>query len=110
METLHIKFDFNEAITGKRTLLSSQINMLNLAKKLENYQNLRKQELARKTALRTKLNELITGISNIEQFLPKTQMKELINKETEMLAETKKKSSIENELKEIREKLARLNI
>ena len=48
MESRYIKIDYGEAVSAKKEILSSEINLLNIAKHIENYKQLRKKELLNK--------------------------------------------------------------
>ena len=43
-ETRHIKLDYEEALLAKKQLLTTELNLLNLLKKVKNYRALRKRE------------------------------------------------------------------
>ena len=67
METRHVRIDYEEALDAKKQLLSSEMNVLNIAKKIKAYRVLRKKELAAKTRLRTALVSLRTKINLINR-------------------------------------------
>ncbi|MCX6748267.1 MAG: hypothetical protein NT076_01560 [Candidatus Pacearchaeota archaeon] len=107
MEPLHIKFEFPEVLDSKKTLLSSEINLLNIAKKISLYKKLRVMEIKRKILLRRKMKELSSLLKKLSLELPKTQdikQAKIKSQETEI----PQKLKLEQELKEIREKLASL--
>ena len=107
MEPLHIKFEFPEVLDSKKTLLSSEINLLNIAKKIELYKKLRVMEFKRKTLLNKKLKELSSLLKRLSLELPKTPdvKKQIKSQETQLSGKLK----LEQELKLIKEKLASLD-
>ena len=48
---IHIKFEYLEAIEAKKDILQTEISLLKIAKKINAYQELRKQELKTKIKL-----------------------------------------------------------
>jgi len=106
METLHIKFDFGEAINSKKTILSTEINLLGSIKSMQQYKSLRKQELIKKSSLRTRLREANFIIKKLKVNLPRTRFAK--EEQQEVIIERSKTKNLELELKEIRDKLATL--
>ena len=107
MSLPYIQLTQEEAKFGKMNTLSIQINILNLVKRLSSYKKLRKQEIAKKVSLKHSLKRNIANINKLVRELPSiegdTRNKEKLEK-TEVIKET----SIESELKDIQEKLDRL--
>tara|TARA_Y100000310_G_scaffold329968_1_gene400778 strand:+ start:1421 stop:1750 length:330 start_codon:yes stop_codon:yes gene_type:complete len=108
METRHIKLTHEEALNAKKQLLSSEINLLYMLKKLTKYRLLRKKEFAVKnklkvetTALKSKLNILLSTLPN-NKGEPRI-IKRKIKKKQESV-----NPRIAEELEDIQEKLAKL--
>jgi uncharacterized protein involved in exopolysaccharide biosynthesis len=109
MENLHIKFEFGEAINSKRELLSSQMNLIKVIQKIKKYKELRKSELSNKASLKSKLREIELMMKNLRENLPKTRMPKEEREEVKInIIEKSKNENLEAELKEIKERLARL--
>ncbi len=106
MESRYVKLDYNEALSAKKELLSSEINLLNIARKMENFRQLRKKELLLKTRLKFLLNNLKSKINLFQSTFPQEQGKVNIRKPA--AKESKKSRHIQDELEDIRNKLARL--
>lgn len=119
MKNLYIRFEYDEAIEGKKQMLSSQADFLELLKSFKNYKHTRERELILKNRLKIRWLELQNELANIMQFFPQEAEEE---KEVESLRrETKNKikiletpekkeyETIESELNEIQRKLARLS-
>ena len=107
-ETRHIKLTHEEALNAKKQLLSSEINLLYILKKLTKYKLLRRKEFTAKnklkietTALKSKLNLLLTTLPN-EQGTPK-----IIKRKTRKKQDNGNQE-IAEELEDIKEKLAKL--
>ena len=104
MENLHVKFEHDEALIGKKDILYSQINLLELLKILKDYKNSRKRELILKLRFKKELAVVRTKIAEIEESFPKETQGEI-----KMIRKIKPKEresqNIESQLQEIREKL-----
>jgi len=108
MENIHVRLEYAEALEGKREFLSLQLNLLNILKKLKNYKIERKRELILKNKLKKQLASLRTEINNIGTFLPSEEAEKQVKKKKKQTAEVRKKENIETQLREIQEKLAKL--
>ncbi len=104
----YVKLNHSEKIFGEKDLLNSQVDILNLVKKIQNYRHLRNQELAAKILLRKKIAEILDELKILDKTLPKP--KELGNKEGKMKRRTGKerRQDLESEIEEIRRKIERL--
>lgn len=108
MESLHIKFEHDEALAGKKEFLYSQINLLELLSKLKDYRNSRKQELILKSRLKNELTAVRTKIIEIGEHLPKEAEEEIKIIRKLKPKEHEERKNIEAQLQEIREKLVAL--
>ncbi|NCO17943.1 hypothetical protein COT60_02110 [Candidatus Pacearchaeota archaeon CG09_land_8_20_14_0_10_30_9] len=115
---IHIKLENFEAITSKKDLLSSEINLLKIFQILENYKRLRSEELNKRILILKKSKEIKKNLSNFQSTLPSLKIpkilkkgySELIPKEEKLGVVTlKKKGKIEDQLLEIQEKLKSLS-
>lgn len=109
MESLHIKLNIEEAINSKKALLSTEINLLNLIKKLREFQKIRQAEFKSKNTLRTELRRLIAKIKELQKELPRAKLRKGEKVEIEDVLGTATRGKLERELKEIREKLKNLS-
>lgn len=111
METLHIKYDFDEALDGKKDILNTEANLIRIIKKIQNYKLLRAQSSKKKIELKTRLNELAVKINVLKKLMPKASIPKIQEIEIKASAEEiRKKISLEQELSEIQEKLTKLEI
>ncbi len=104
MENLHVKFEHDEALVGRKEILSSQINLLELLKILKDYKNSRKRELILKLRFKKELAAVRTKILEIEESFPKETQGE-IKMIKRIKPREKESQSIESQLQEIKAKL-----
>ena len=110
-DVIYSKIEYADAVSAKRDLLTAQMSILNLIKKIQDYKTLRKKELMLKLKLKNLTKEANSNISKIIKSSPKTpslREVELSKNEFSTKSEKKKVSGIELELREIREKLDKL--
>lgn len=110
METRHVKIDYENALSGKKNLLNSEINLLLVLEKIRDYKELRKKEFALKNKLKIVFFEVNKKIETIYHYLPEKNVKEKIVKKVKIKNNTEKKidKDIRLELEEIKRKLGRL--
>ena len=105
IETRHVRLDYEEALTAKKELLNSEMNLLKIGKKLKIYRDLRKKELTEKGKFKTSLGILKKRINLILSTFPK----EKVNIEEEKEIQVKKEEGdFHKELDEIKKKLKML--
>ena len=114
MEKIHIKLEHNEAILGKKQLLFTEANTLELLKRFNNFKDLRKRELILKNNFRKLLRSSISELTHLENDFPEEDDKEIgIRRKHRRKRTSPKKSqhqrNIESELHDIREQLAKLS-
>ena len=109
MEQLHVRYEYDEAISGKKDLLIIQSDLIKSIKKLQAYKALRLQELKKKQELKSKLSELANKINILNKVMPKAKTPKIEQDELISTAEVMKKTDLEHELYEIQEKLAQLD-
>ena len=108
MKELHVKLEFDESLNAKKELLYSQISLLNIARKIESYKELRNQELDKKASIRTKIKQANILLKKLKANMPKMKLEEEKEEFKQKVIEKSRKSEIEHELRGIQEKLARL--
>ena len=110
METRHIKLNFNEAIFAKKQILSSELNILYLMKRLRNYRLLRKKEFTTKNKLKSDLTTLRNKLNLIISSFPveESKVKIHIKHDMSLRRRRERREEIQNELEDIKTKLARL--
>lgn len=105
MEHRHIRIDYPEALEAKKQVLSSEINSLSVAKKIENFMFYRKNEFTLKNQLRETLSHIRAKIEHLETTLPEDEKIEKI-KIVQKSREIKENKNLQQELSEIQKKLA----
>ena len=115
---IHIKLNSLEALQAKRDILTTEQELLQIAKTIKKYQSLRFEELKLKLRLHRKFKELLTNIKTLQKTLPKIEVPEIIkelHEPTEEVEKTIKKAraiktdaDLEAQLKDIQDKLKEL--
>jgi len=100
----YIKLTHDEKIFGGKTLLTSQINIIKITKKIKEYQELRNEETATKIILRRKIAEILDELKNLKKILPKEKEQKEITKKTDK----KRRQDLELEIEEIKRKIEKL--
>lgn len=114
---VHIRLNYDEAKDSRKDLLSSEINLLQIIKRIQNYQELRMKELEIKQDVLIKMGEVRKNIMGLEKVLPKLKLPKILKKKENF--EIKEESmrpvmrrrrglSIQDELLEIQSKLREL--
>lgn len=116
--SIHIKLDYPEAILIKKNMLLVEQDLLETSRYIKNYNSLRNKEFVLKTKVKRDLGILKNLISSIQANLPieEAEMtKEKVQKEIRHIEKPVKpkshevqKSNVENQINEIRAKLAAL--
>ena len=109
---IHIKLEHGEAIQSKKDILSSEMNLLKIAKTTREYRFLRLEELKLKLKLHRKIKETITNIKNMQTTLPTLKIPEILKKDKEIeepsklpVKQKKYDGSLESQLQEIQDRL-----
>ena len=111
---IHIKFEYWEAVQSKKDLLSSEMSLLKIGRKINKYHSFRNKELKLKIKLHKKVKEIKTSLNKLHTILPKIKIPEILQDEEtgELKTEEPKKEiynrDIENQLKNIQNKLRSL--
>jgi len=106
MNQEYVKMTDSEKIFGAKSLLHSQVSLLNSVKHIQEYNRLRNEELAIKILLKKKLAEFDDGLKVLEKVMPKMAKEK---EEEEVRKDSvKKRMSLESELEEIRRKIEKL--
>jgi len=115
-ELIYVKFDYPEALETKRGILSVQKNLIEAGEKIGRHHELRIKELNLKTKLLTKMRVTASVIKMLREALPIPRIPKILKhgiEEGEKKLELKvkknpKAENIESQLREIQEKLRRL--
>lgn len=110
METRHIKFEYSEALEAKKQILTTELNLLQISKKIRNYNLIRKREYILKGKLKILTNQLKNKIIQIQSTFPEEKQLEepKIKKESTTRESDYKEKDIQSQLEEIQRKLAEM--
>lgn len=108
---LHIKMEYGEAISAKKDILQTEIELLKIIKKMKTYSSMRSKELALKLKLYQQLKALAPKIRKLNNSFPK--IKDNMHEEQPDGKKKKIKAiysdSIDTELRDIQDRLNSLN-
>ena len=109
---IHVKLEYEEALQSKKNILSSEMNLLRIARMIKKYRLLRSEELKIKLKLHRKIKETLTNIRKTQLTLPKLEIPEILKKDKEIeepakppIKENQYDKSLESQLQEIQDKL-----
>jgi hypothetical protein len=118
---IHVKMDYGESLETKKDVLGSERDVLRLLQAIKKYHDLRSRELLLKSKIDKKIKELKLNLAKMEQILPKIKIPKILIREGEeekeeeyspiTYSKAKKEEydkDLENELREIQEKLRKL--
>lgn len=111
---LHLKFEYAQGVRAKRDLLNSEANFLKISQILSDYKQTRDLELKNKEIMGIKMSSLKKDIALLERLLPKLKIPKILKKpeikkiEGPQKKEMTKYGTIEEQLKDIKEKLKSL--
>lgn len=97
----------SEKTFGAKTLLQSQVFLLNAIKNIQKYDSVRNEELAAKILLRKKLAEVEDELKVLDKIMPRVREKSGEESETKK-AFAKKGTNLESEIEEIRRRIERI--
>lgn len=104
----YVKLANSEKVFGAKSLLQSQVFLLNTIKNIRNYNSLRNEELAVKILLRRKLSEIEEALKVLDKVMPKLKDSEDAEGDDKKKTSVKKRMDLESEIEEIRRKIDRL--
>ncbi len=94
---IHIKFEYDEALTAKKEFLTSEAELLRIAGNIERYELYRDKELELKMILYKKIKELKSTISSVHRLLPTLKLPDILKKyEEEYKGQNKIQDHINN--------------
>jgi len=120
---VHVGINYDKAVSAKKDILLCEKEFLETIRHIKSYDSIKKREISLKNKLRKEISGLRIAIAKIQEDLPKkeeTKKFDKTKKEEEILikplkekkkliAPAKKEDHLEAELREIQEKLDRLN-
>ena len=109
MTSEYVRLSHPEKTYSHKALLQSQIELMNITKRLKEYKRLKKEEFVLKLALGAKIDEALAEIDILEKSLPRVALRQE-NKQipTEDKKQKEENLTLEQEIDLIRQKLSRL--
>lgn len=108
----YVRLSNSESFYGQKNLLQSQLELLDLIKRMRNFKTLRNQELVLKIALKNKVKEAEGMLESLHRILPVSHYKidvvQQPKKREERVLEKEDFLSLQEEINEVQKKLARL--
>jgi hypothetical protein len=122
MSNIHIKLEYPEAVSIKTNMLLAEKELLESAVHIKNYNSLKVKEFNLKNQIKKEILSLNNAILALENHLPKEEAEEVMKEEVKALKTKKislkkkpedstievRKSNVEQQIDEIREKLVKL--
>ena|SRR3989344_2198752 len=111
MRPEYVRLESQEKVFSQKHLLHAQLETISVSKHQEAYKLLRMEELLLKVQLKTKLEEIKEAFALFTRLLPKPAISEhevLKKQHAEKPVQKKGPSTLEQELEEIKRKLAAL--
>ena len=108
---VYVKMGYDESLESKKSLLSTEVSLLNLIKSLKAYHSIRIEEFKIKAAIYKAIKELNLTMRKTKSTFPFLKLPERAKKENLILREIPKgrtDNNLELELQEIQKKLASL--
>lgn len=107
MKPEHVRLLTAEKEYGQKNLLHAQLETIALVKHYQKFKEIRNEELVLKIALKSKIDETRAALALLERLLPKPTMHPKETLQQPVLRKSEH-TSLEQEIDEIRKKLARL--
>jgi hypothetical protein len=109
-EPIYLKLEYDESVNSKKNLLSAEMSLLNIIKLINRYSAKRAEEFRIKMLLSKAIKEMHLNIKKTKSAFPFVKMPEKEHEEsgTSSVANRKFERNLEDELREINEKLRAL--
>jgi|SRR3989344_2088607 len=108
MSLEYVKLNKAESFHGQNNLLKSQLELLKSVRRLKRYKLLRKEEFVYKIVLKAKIGECLEALGRLDKQLPKVKYEHKKYKSEGDLNKEREARSMEGEIRQIEEKLNRL--
>jgi hypothetical protein len=114
-ESRYLKLDYEKSIESKKHILESEIALIEIAKRISNFQILRREEMDTKLKIKSCLQEFKVKLNSIYSNFPEQERTIITSKEKKEIQTIRTERSIsrdqpdfQNDIEEIQAKLARL--
>ena len=104
----YVRLSYPERIYGQKNFLQGQLEILDLAKSMQEYKRLRKEDLVLKITLKTLVHEVKDLVGKFDRYLPHVKFKAKPKEKGEEKEEWVD-LTLEEEIERVRRKLEKLN-
>ena len=101
---VHLKFEYAEALKGKREILFSERSLMDISSIVKRYGELRSDEMKLKLKLHKKLKESISKVKQLRENFPNLNVERILHHEEEKNADLKGLETAKPKVKRIVEK------
>jgi len=122
VNAVHVGINYSKAVSAKKEILNCEKEFLEIIKHIKIYDSLKKREISLKNMVKKEISSLRLMITRIQEDLPKTEETKSFDRtkkeetfikplkeKRKIIPAAKKEDRLEAELREIQEKLDRLN-
>lgn len=106
---IHVKLEYGESLQVKSDILYLETNLLKILKSAKRYHEIRMGELKLKLDLSKKIRLVENSMKTLKLLIPKPTIPKILKEETNLIEFREKEkadeSDLEEQLREIREKL-----
>jgi len=120
--SVHVGINYDKAVSAKKDILNCEKEFLEIIRHIKTYNSLKKSEISIKNKIKKDIGNMKFMITRIQEDLPKTEETRTFDKKKKeeilirplkdkrkIIKAGKKEDHLEAELREIQEKLERLN-
>lgn len=108
MSVEYVRLLNSEIAYGHQSLLKTQLSNLTILKNCKEFKEIRNEEFVLKIALKVKIEEALASLDVLEKILPVPTIKPTMTHSAENTHVEKQRSTLEDEIMEIRNKLIKL--
>lgn len=87
---IHIKFEHSAGVQSKRDLLSTEIDLIKINKRIQRYQELRMKELDIKLQIDRKMKAFKLNMGRLQNLMPELKIPEILEKAHKKLEKERK--------------------
>ncbi len=108
-DLVHLRFDYVDALNSVRDILYMQRSLMMMAKKLREYNSLKKEENKIKLKLHDKTSDAKRILNKLQKALPKVKSPKVVKvHEERKIGEIRDDGNIEQQLQDIQKRLGSL--
>lgn len=108
MKSEYVGISGEEKIHVQKTFLESELSLLQISRSLEFLRKTRKEEFVLKIAFKSKVEELLSSLIQLERMLPKSSFKFESAEDRQRQKSESKNLGLQREIESIRQKIENL--